>query len=63
MWQKYKQPATSTKVLPLESIIYESRILWIFILWINMPISCTSKAVLITLVTVRLKSKAVAFST
>lgn len=58
MWQKYKQPATSTKALPLLSIIYESKILWI-----NMPISCTSKAVLITLVTVRLKSKAVAFST
>lgn len=58
MWQKHKQPATSTKALPLESIIYESRILWI-----HMPISCTSNAVLITLVTVRLKSKAVAFST
>lgn len=58
MWQKYKQSATSTKALPLESIICESRLLWI-----HMPISCTSNSVLITFVTVRLKSKAVAFST
>lgn len=57
MWKSTNKVLLLKKVYSLESIIIESRILWI-----NIPISCTSNAVLITLVTIRLKSKPVAFS-